>query len=324
MSLPPRLSRRTSASSTVAGAGGRGPAGRRRERGGVGDRGRRAGRARRRSRTTRRSASPASSTIVRDWRSNTGKVSMAPASQVAWIVTCAPRGDRAGIDRAAVGGGEALSAGQRRVLVGLVRGLERARVGERGFGQIAGDALEPDRQRAARARPSPAGSSRRWRRHRARASSAGRAAAGARRDRRRGRRRWGSRSTPDRRPRRAPPRAPRQSGATTRFSDGGFGVWQSVQAVAVGSAAAAGIERRRASQRVTLAPGATSGGSAFQPTIVGARDQPRPIVERRRAAGARASATRARARGASAGAVTIRSSRPAAPAAAGRSGTPTR
>ncbi len=59
----------------------------------------------------------------------------------------------------------------------------------------------------------------------------------------------------------------RQAGAATRFSDGGLGVWQSVHAVAVGSTAADGSSVTASS--ITLAPGATSGGSAFQPTIVG-------------------------------------------------------
>jgi hypothetical protein len=36
------------------------------------------------------------STIVRDGRSNTGKVSIAPASQVAWSVTCVPPAIAAG------------------------------------------------------------------------------------------------------------------------------------------------------------------------------------------------------------------------------------
>ena len=77
---------------------------------------------------------------------------MAPSSHVARIVIAGTRGDRSTGSTGLPSGAAKLSPTSVGFWLGVVRGLERARVGERGFGQVAGDALEPNRQRAQRRR----------------------------------------------------------------------------------------------------------------------------------------------------------------------------
>ncbi len=179
--------------------------------------------------------------------------------------------------------------GQRRVLIGVVRRLERARVGERSFRKVAGHALEPDGERAAERD-----------RHRLELAAGGVGIARARR--RLAGERLGNVGTehaagigrdrdrrPDCRRRSGGAAGARRSPARRRGSPTAAWAYGRGSTPSPSNRAVARRDRRSTTaSSIMVAPGATSGGSAFQPTMVRlGRSSHGTVVERRRAAGAR-------------------------------------